>query len=734
MSANPSRRDFLAFGGAAIAGVTLGETGRRWLARADERAAGWQGRGVETFAASVCRECPAGCGLRVRLVDDVPVNIEGNPLCPIARGRLCPRGQATIESYYDPDRFVGPAHRVARGGQPRWEPLAWKDAIALAAERLQHTAGQTDGIVVVAAAERSADATAWARMWRAAGARIAWTPLATADRLRPRLHALTGADGDPLFDVERSSYVLSFGAPLADDWLSGVWSQRSFGRLRRGPESNRGRLVQIDGRRSLTARKADEWLAVAPEHQAALAYGIASVLVRESRIDAERLPSVAGTLAAFEHQLITHYTPDAVSAHTGVPVVTILRLARELVATARPLVIVDAAADAALVDAVLALNAVIGAIDRPGGMFARLDSAEPEMENAATVLREIAAGRIKPAVLVFGDSSALRALDGPNHPETLAERVPFVISFSPYVDEAASIADVILPTGLPLESWHAVVPAPASGIDVAAVAAPAVKRRLDTQDKGAALRMLASAMGGAVAQACDWKSSEDLVRAELKRLAGLRRGTPYVSTYETEWMADLESGGWWASAADSADAFASRVLAAGGWVDPYFDRNQLSESLRAGKGLTFPLPEAIAATTPPPRPNVPTGDDRFPIALAAFQPSLGATIGNGNLPALFELLGQPDTLPWSAWVELNVDDAVRLRVADRSRVRISSPHGAIDAVALHVPGMTAGRAALSIVPGAKTMGRWSKLIGADPRLLWGDDALTRACAVAVVKS
>jgi anaerobic selenocysteine-containing dehydrogenase len=731
MSTNPSRRDFLAFSSAVVAGVTLGETGRRWLARADERADGWRPRGVETFAASVCRECPAGCGLRVRLVDDVPVNIEGNPLCPIARGRLCPRGQASIESYYDPDRLVGPAHRVTRGGPPRFEPLAWKDAVALAADRLKRAAGQADGIVAVAAADRSADAAAWIRMWRAAGARVAATPLATADRLRPRLRALTGADGDPLFDVERSSYVLSFGAPLADDWLSGVWSQRSFGRLRRGPGSNRGRLVQIDGRRSLTARKADEWLAIAPEQQSALAYGIASVLFRENRIDRDRLPPLAGTLADFERRLVSDYTPDAVSARTGVPVVTILRLARELVATPRPLVIVDAAADAARVDAVLALNAIIGAIDRPGGLFAKLEAAEAPPESATDVLRDIAAGRIKPAVLVLADSSALRALDGPNRPETLAEHVPFVISFSPYVDEAAAIADVILPSDVPLESWHAVVPAPASGVDAVATTAPAVKRRLDTMDRGAALQALASAIGGQAAQACDWKSSEDLVRAEVKRLASVRRGTPYVSTYETEWMTDLESGGWWAAAADSADAFAARVLAAGGWVDPYFDRNQLSESLRGGKGLTFPVPEPIPAS-PSARP-VPGADDRFPIALAAFQPSLGATIGNGNMPALFELLGQPDSLPWSSWIELNVDDAGRLGILDRARVRISSAHGAIEAVAVHVPGMTAGRAALSIVPGAKTTGRWSKLVGEDPRQLWGDDTPTRACAVAIAR-
>jgi hypothetical protein len=47
--------------------------------------------------------------------------------------------------------------------------------------------------------------------------------------------------------------------------------------------------------------------------------------------------------------------------------------------------------------------------------------------------------------------------------------------------------------------------------------------------------------------------------------------------------------------------------------------------------------------------------------------------------------------------------------------------------------MPAGVAALSIVPGAQTAGRWSKLIGKDPRRLWGNDSAARSCAVHVAR-
>jgi anaerobic selenocysteine-containing dehydrogenase len=369
-------------------------------------------------------------------------------------------------------------------------------------------------------------------------------------------------------------------------------------------------------------------------------------------------------------------------------------------------------------------------------VFGKTSDAPPEREDAASVLRDVADGRIHPSALVFADSSALRVLSGPNRPDALAERAPFILSLSPYLDEVAAIADLILPTDVPLERWHAVLPATAMGPEIVPVAAPAVKRRLDTQDTGGVLCSLATAIGGATAEACTWKTSEDLIRAEVKRLAGARRGTPYVSSYETEWMQQLESGGWWAQAADSGAAFSERVLAAGGWVDPYFDAGQLSETLRSGHGLNFPLPDALSATAghrdggakaePP--------DAKFPIALVAFQPSVSATAGNANLPALFELLGQPESVPWSLWVEIGSEIAERLDIHERTRVRLTSAHDSLDVVAVRVNGMPAGVAALSIVPGARTDGRWSKLLGKDPRLLWGTDPAAHSCAVRITRA
>ncbi|HZT76092.1 MAG TPA: molybdopterin dinucleotide binding domain-containing protein [Vicinamibacterales bacterium] len=721
MASSLNRRDFLTYSGATVAGLTLGEAGRRWLARADERAVDFRPRdGVETFAASVCRECPAGCSLRVRSIDGTPVKIDGNPNCPIARGRLCAKGQASLEAYFDPDRLVGPAKRIGARGENRWAPIAWTDAVALLASHLT-TAPAPGAVVAVSADERGPIADAWAAFWTAHHARLAWTIPPTAERFAPAFRALTGTGADPVFDVEHATHVLSFGAPLVEDWLSPVWSQRSYGRFRRGASRQRGRLVQIDERRSMTARKADEWLPVSVDRQATLAYGVASVLLREDRVDRRQLAALASNAAEFESTIVSHYTPDAVALVTGIPVVTLLRLARELVATPQPLVLVNADAPRSLVDAVFALNALVGALDRAGGIFvAPTAPASVPRPDARAALADIAGQ--PPAVVALRDASALRALDGPADAARLLARCGFVVSFSPYLDEASLSADLLLPTHTPLESWHALTPPAADGTDKLACARPAVAPRLDTHDLVAVLRMTADATGGGGDLPA---SSEAAVQPAIDRLWSLRRGAPYATTFETNWVRQLERGGWWVAPAASREEFGRAVLDAGGWIDPFVAPGSLRRAIAERGGLTFvPAPAGeLDATAPDTAPASladvrPTPAAGSTLRLVAFTPSTVNLAGSANQPVLFELLGQPDNAPWRVWAEINSETAQRLGIESGAAIRITSSAGSIVAVASRLDRVPANTIAVAYVPTLRQGGRWARQVDADVRMLW----------------
>jgi anaerobic selenocysteine-containing dehydrogenase len=722
-----NRRDFLAYGGATLAGVTLGETGRRWLARADERSRAFAPRPMaETWAASVCRECPACCGVRVRVIDGAPVKVEGNPNCPITRGRLCAKGQAALESYFDPERLVGPARRAGRRGDNTWTRIGWPEAIALVASHVRD-ASPTAAIVAISADDHGPIADAWSGFWNAAHAQLAWAMPATADRLVPAFQALTGAPGVPVFDLEHATHVLSFGAPLVEDWLSSVWAQRSYGRFRRSPSRARGRLIQVDQRRSLTARKADEWLPVAADRQALLAYGIASVLMREDRIDRAQL---GGNTAEFESTLVTEFTPDAVALATGVPVVTLLRLARDLVATPQPLVIVAADAPRDLTDAVFALNALIGAIDRPGGIFvASSGDAAPRADRSAVdALEDVVERRQPTAMLALRDSAALRSLAGPADARRALEPCRFIVSFSPYLDEAAAAADVLLPTHTSFEAWHASVPPASDGTDKLACARPAVAPRLDTQDLVAVLHAIGQAIGGPAATAVP-ASAEAAVQLALDRLWRLRRGGPYATSFETNWARQMERGGWWVPPTSSREAFGRVVLDAGGWVDPYVPSGVLRRTVSA-RGLKFAPPPAGALVIATPevvtasqdemrRPSTPS---MATLQLVTFTPATVNLSGDPNQPALFELLGQPDNAPWRVWAELHPDTARRFGIIQGATIRIASATGSIQAVAAIVEHLPEGVIAVPFVPAVPFAGRWARRVDSDVRHLWADGA------------
>src|SRR6516164_7979283 len=46
---------------------------------------------------SVCPYCAVGCGQRVYVKDEKVIQIEGDPDSPISRGRLCPKGSASLQ-------------------------------------------------------------------------------------------------------------------------------------------------------------------------------------------------------------------------------------------------------------------------------------------------------------------------------------------------------------------------------------------------------------------------------------------------------------------------------------------------------------------------------------------------------------------------------------------------------------------------------------------------------------
>jgi len=102
--------------------------------------------GPEGYLYSACLQCNTGCGIKVKVVDGEAVKIEGNPYSPFNRfphlaygtavgaavnefGALCPKGQAGLQTAYDPYRLRKVLKRAGPRGSNRWVTIPFDQAI-----------------------------------------------------------------------------------------------------------------------------------------------------------------------------------------------------------------------------------------------------------------------------------------------------------------------------------------------------------------------------------------------------------------------------------------------------------------------------------------------------------------------------------------------------------------------------------------------------------------------------
>ncbi len=86
---------------------------------------------------SVCPYCAVGCGQNVYVKDDRVVQIEGDKDSPVSRGRLCPKGSASLQLTTGSARRYQVLYRRPHGTD--WEPLGLDEAMDMIADRMIKT-------------------------------------------------------------------------------------------------------------------------------------------------------------------------------------------------------------------------------------------------------------------------------------------------------------------------------------------------------------------------------------------------------------------------------------------------------------------------------------------------------------------------------------------------------------------------------------------------------------------
>lgn len=759
-----ARRDFLKIAGLGTAAVAAS-------AGAIHAAAGALGlpaeefppRGPETHVASMCGLCPARCGLKVRKIGDRAVKVEGNRLDPSNQGGLCPIAQASLQLVYNPDRLRSPLKRTGERGAGRWQAISWTDALALVKGKLDqirasdgpHTVAFLGGGTAELAQRLST------RLLEAYG-----SPNFILDTNAAPSHGqdvTQGIEGRVAYDFDNARYVLSFGAPLFEAWMSPVRQMRGIGEFRAGWLGQRGKLVQIESRLSATAARADEWIPVNPGTEGVLALGIANVLVKYNFYNADFVNKLvwgfdhwdgnsASKLNGFKALVLESYDTARVSEITGVPAEVITRLAHEF-GHSSPAVAVAAgprpgSGDGVFSDvAVQCLNAISGSIDKPGGVLVRRD---PPLSQWAAVQQDDVARRglaQKPLHSVSGlvgaidrgDPYKLNALfvigSNPLYSSPLLraktfDRVPFSVSFSPLLDETSMHADLVLPDCSAMEQYEIRTATPGFALTSVGVASPALAPRFSSRPASQAVIDLAHAFGGPIAASFAWAEPKAALDELLAGLAAEQHGEIFSEEFRKEYLRpELRAWSWPSRKVLSAKDFMAMLYARGGWVDPRYTFADYKETLKTPQGK-FVMPRLLAEQAPEAA-LFASGKVDYPYELNLFQPLALMNEFSANLPYLQEIAGTPEDWPWDSYVEINPKTAQALGIAEGDWVMVQSPAGRFKTRARLFAGAMPSVISLPLGQGHKALGKWARNRGVYALDLLANGATPR---VSVVKA
>ena len=684
-----TRRHFLKLGaaGAATAVMAGCQNPRPWVilepyVRPPEQ----QLAGVATWFATTCRQCPAGCGILVRIMNGRALKIEGNPEHPLNQGKLCARGQAGLQILYNPDRLTGPVQQAQRATRA-YEPLAWEAGINTLYQKLS-AAGEK-----VAIWTNSTVSGHLLDIFQRFSAAVGAAPPLVYDlhlgingyrMLSGSSQELFGQAALPTYSLSEADVVLSFGADFLGSGLSPVQYGMQFGQFRGQPLGKRGYFVHLEPRMTINAVVADRWLPIRPGSEGLVAAAIVRMIADEALGSAERVAraqSLAGELDV-----------GSVAEASDLSVEDLEALARIFATADRPVAIPGAALTGAetgaeALVAVQALNLVAAAGGAAAGLALSPSSPSeavvvPEAAayaDAQTLVDRMRAGEIE-VLLLHGANPAYDLPEAAGLQGALAN-VPFVVSFAPLVDETAVWADLILPDRTYLEGWGYALGSPAFDLPVVTSQQPVVTPVFDSRSTADILLTVAKGIPEA-AQALPWPHEVAFLQDTIARLGP---GAAGGSGSEVLWERFRQKGGWWpASPPTPAEPTAASVPAL-----------QVAPPVYQGSEAEYPY---------------------------FLYPYPSTLLGDGRGASQSWLQGSPDpmtTISWQTWVELNPETAVELGVRDGDIVRVISPQGELEAPVYVYPAIRPDTVAIPFGQGHTDLGRFARDRGSSPMQLIG---------------
>ena len=618
-------------------------------------------------------DCPDTCALVVTVEGGRAIEVRGADDHPPTQGVLCTKVSRYLDRTYSPDRVLHPMRRIGPKGAGRFERITWDEAIATIASRFGELAASRDGPESILPYSYAGNmgllqyGSMDRRFFHRLGASLLDRTICASAGKAGWASVIGASVGMDVEATPDSRLIVIWGSNAITSNLH-FWTRAQEAK-RRG-----ARLVAIDPFRSATAEKCHEHIAVMPGTDAALAYGVMHVLIRDGLVDrdyVDRYTVGYEALAKRAHE----WTPQRAAATCRVPVEQVERLAHDL-GTIKPAAIrlnygmQRHAGGANAIRAVACLPALVGAWrDRAGGALLSSSGTYP-VDSAALERPDLIRGaprtlnmstigdvleRADPpvrAIFVYNSNPVAVAPDSTKVVRGFSRDDLFVVVHDLFRTDTADYADLLLPATSQLE--HLDVHHSYGHLHVQANN-PSIEPLGEALPNTEVFRRLAAAMG--FDEPCFRESDDDLARQAFRatdaRMAGFDwekvKRDGFMRLALPERYAPFEHGRFPTPSGKCEFESASTAAAGGGALPQVI------------------LPRESADTNP-------ALAARYPLAFLSPPARNFLNSSFANLPAFVAEERGPRLL-------IHPDDAAPRRIASGDVVRIHNDRGAFHATA-----------------------------------------------------
>ena len=378
--------------------------------------------GVSNWYASAFFDGEQYSSIVVKTREGRPIKIEGNDLCPVTKGGVFARGQASVLSLYDEARLHGPVKGKNK--------TTWKVAINDIKNKLSQVG---EGNIVFLTNTIISPTTL--ELIKEFKEKYPTTKHVVYDAVSYS-GLIEAFGGIPRFYFDKANVIVSFGADFLGTWLSPVEFAKGYAKNRKYWENESKRMsrhYQFESHFSMTGANADHRVSITPTEEVNYLLALYNEIAKATggqTISAPKIEGKGGQLlkAAAKDLLQNKGKSLVIATHNDKDVQSI----------------------------VYAINKLLGNIGNTIDIKDKSFLRQGKDSDFEALLKDMEAGKVK-AIFIYGANPAYNYPDSKRFVDAL-KKVDLKVAFADRVDETAQYCDYVLPTNHYLESWDLLQP------------------------------------------------------------------------------------------------------------------------------------------------------------------------------------------------------------------------------------------------------------------------------------